>query len=96
MANKNDFSFDSYNELMKGIGAGLKLHLAEQLMTDVMTTAIRFDNPLLGDIMTVKKATTTLLKDWKAQAAQHKIEQANKEKGGSPIIVNAKESLVIH
>lgn len=96
MANKNDFSFDSYNQMMRGIGAGLKLHLAEQLITDVLTTAIRFDNPLLGNIMTVKKATTTLLKEWKEQAAQYKIEAANAEKANPPIVVNAKEGIVIN
>lgn len=44
------FNFENYNELMKGANSGLKLYLAEQMLTEVLSIMARYRSPLLEDI----------------------------------------------
>lgn len=53
MASNNSFNFDAYNNMMKGVGVGLKLHLAVQLVKDVVSGLEHFDNPLEAEIRPV-------------------------------------------
>ena len=44
------FNFETYNDLMKGANSGLKLWLAEQMLTEVLSVMARYRSPLLEDI----------------------------------------------
>lgn len=46
----NQFDFTTYNKLMDNAGAGLKLHLAVQLLRSIAGTFEHFNNPLEDDV----------------------------------------------
>lgn len=66
----NTFNFDSYNVVMKGAGAGLKLMLVEQLLEDISKTCRRFDNPLKKEVNDILDEVSSLRTQWKKQAEQ--------------------------
>jgi hypothetical protein len=47
---QNNFDFDAYNKVLTNAGPGLKLFLAEQLLTQVQSSMVYFNNPLANDI----------------------------------------------
>lgn len=46
----SSFDFDAYNAVMKNANSGLKLYLAERMLTDVQEVMVRFKSPLRKDI----------------------------------------------
>jgi hypothetical protein len=74
-AQTNNFNFDQYNTMMKGVGTGLKLHLAVQMIKDVVSSLEYFDNPLESEVRPIYndlKAFHSMYKESskKAQAAK--------------------------
>jgi hypothetical protein len=51
MATTNDFNFNTYNALIKSANSGLRLFLAQQLLSDVEQTMRRFRSPLAKDVV---------------------------------------------
>lgn len=49
----NNFDFEAYNAVMKNANSGLKLYLAEQLLSDVQSVMYRFKSPLREDITSI-------------------------------------------
>lgn len=68
--NRKEFNFDAYNAVMKDANAGLKLFLATQLLGDVASTAARYRNPLLNQLMDLVEEAESLRNEWKAVAAK--------------------------
>ncbi len=80
----NNFNFDQYNSMMKGVGTGLKLHLAVQLVKDVVSSLEYFDNPLESEVRPVYndlKAFHGLYKESSKKAQAEKAEKNNSSKG---------------
>jgi hypothetical protein len=76
----NNFNFDQYNTMMKGVGTGLKLHLAVQLVKDVVSSLEYFDNPLESEVRPVYndlKAFHGLYKESSKAAQAAKAEKNN-------------------
>lgn len=76
----NNFNFDQYNSMMKGVGTGLKLHLAVQLVKDVVSSLEYFDNPLESEVRPVYndlKAFHTLYKEASKKAQAERAEKNN-------------------
>ena len=76
----NNFNFDQYNNMMKGVGTGLKLHLAVQLVKDVVSSLEYFDNPLESEVRPVYndlKAFHGLYKESSKAAQAAKAEKNN-------------------
>jgi len=63
-----NFDFTSYNNVMKGAGAGLKLMLIEQLLEDVEKTCRRFNNPLKTEVTDILDEVYSLREQWKTNA----------------------------
>lgn len=83
-AQTNNFNFDQYNSMMKGVGTGLKLHLAVQLVKDVVSSLEYFDNPLESEVRPVYndlKAFHGLYKESSKKAQAEKAEKNNSSKG---------------
>ena len=57
---KNSFQFEMYNALLKGANTGLKLYLAEQMLTDALTVMTRFKSPLAKDLIDIVDEITAL------------------------------------
>jgi hypothetical protein len=79
----NSFNFDQYNSMMKGVGTGLKLHLAVQLVKDVVSSLEYFDNPLESEVRPVYndlKAFHGLYKESSKKAQAEKEEKNNASK----------------
>lgn len=95
MATNNNFNFDAFNANMKGVGIGLKLHLAVQMIKDVVDGLERFDNPLESELRPVYvdlKAVHSMYKDAaKARAAK----SANESERTSSIDNSTKPTLGI-
>ena len=66
----NKFNFDAFNQLKKTAPAGLKIFLAEQLMTEVLLTATRYKNPLRADLDEICSIISTFRDTWKKAAAR--------------------------
>lgn len=49
--NQNSFQFEMYNALLKGANTGLKMYLAEQLLSDASAVMTRFKSPLAKDMI---------------------------------------------
>lgn len=80
----NSFNFDQYNSMMKGVGTGLKLHLAVQLVKDVVSSLEYFDNPLESEVRPVYndlKAFHTIYKETSKKAQAEKAEKNNSSAG---------------
>jgi len=80
----NSFNFDQYNNLMKGVGTGLKLHLAVQLVKDVVSSLEYFDNPLESEVRPIYNDLKTfhgIYKDASKKAQAEKAEKNNSSKG---------------
>jgi hypothetical protein len=76
----NSFNFDQYNAMMKGVGTGLKLHLAVQLVKDVVSSLEYFDNPLESEVRPVYndlKAFHSMYKESSKAAQAAKAEKNN-------------------
>ena len=65
----NQFDFQAFNKMMYGVGSGLKLHLAIQLIRDCALTYERFNNELEADCRSVLTDMKELQVAHKAQAA---------------------------
>ena len=81
--NQTNFNFDSYNTMMKGVGTGLKLHLAVQLVKDVVSSLEYFDNPLESEVRPVYndlKAFHSMYKESSKKAQAEKAEKNNSSK----------------
>ena len=79
----NNFNFDQYNTMMKGVGTGLKLHLAVQLVKDVVSSLEYFDNPLESEVRPVYndlKAFHSMYKESSKKAQAEKAEKNNSSK----------------
>ena len=79
----NNFNFDQYNSMMKGVGTGLKLHLAVQLVKDVVSSLEYFDNPLESEVRPVYndlKAFHSMYKESSKKAQAEKAEKNNSSK----------------
>lgn len=50
---QNSFQFEMYNALLKGANTGLKLYLAEQLLSDASAVMTRFKSPLAKDMIDI-------------------------------------------
>lgn len=82
--NQNNFNFDQYNSMMKGVGTGLKLHLAVQLVKDVVSSLEYFDNPLESEVRPVYndlKAFHSMYKESSKKAQAERAEKNNSSKG---------------
>lgn len=80
----NNFNFDQYNNMMKGVGTGLKLHLAVQLIKDVVGSLEYFDNPLESEVRPIYnelKSFHSLYKESSKKAQAEKAEKNNSSKG---------------
>lgn len=81
---QNSFNFDQYNNMMKGVGTGLKLHLAVQLIKDVVGSLEYFDNPLESEVRPIYndlKSFHNLYKESSKKAQAEKAEKNNSSKG---------------
>ncbi len=81
---QNSFNFDQYNNMMKGVGTGLKLHLAVQLIKDVVGSLEYFDNPLESEVRPIYnelKSFHSLYKESSKKAQAEKAEKNNSTKG---------------
>lgn len=81
--NQNSFNFDQYNNMMKGVGTGLKLHLAVQLIKDVVGSLEYFDNPLESEVRPIYndlKSFHSLYKESSKKAQAEKAEKNNSSK----------------
>lgn len=81
---QNSFNFDQYNNMMKGVGTGLKLHLAVQLIKDVVGSLEYFDNPLESEVRPIYndlKSFHSLYKESSKKAQAEKAEKNNSSKG---------------
>ena len=67
---RKDFDFETYNVVMKGANAGLKLFLVQQMLSDIATTAFRYRNPLAQQLIDLADETETLRTEWKALSAK--------------------------
>lgn len=85
MATQNNFDFDSYNALMKGVGTGLKLHLGVQLLRDVATSLDYFDNPLAAEIGVIVSDLKTFHATYKAKAKEIAAKKENPSERNSSI-----------
>jgi hypothetical protein len=65
---RNDFDFDAYNAVMSKANAGLKLFLTTQLLGDVVTSAVRYRNPMAGELVKALESVEDLRTEWKLQA----------------------------
>jgi len=77
---QNSFNFDQYNNMMKGVGTGLKLHLAVQLIKDVVGSLEYFDNPLESEVRPIYndlKSFHSLYKESSKKAQAEKAEKNN-------------------
>ena len=82
-AQTNNFNFDQYNSMMKGVGTGLKLHLAVQLVKDVVSSLEYFDNPLESEVRPVYndlKAFHSMYKESSKKAQAERGEKNNASK----------------
>ena len=67
---RNDFDFDAYNKVMSKANAGLKLFLVTQLLGDVVTSAVRYRNPMGSDLVKALETLEDLRFEWKIQASK--------------------------
>ena len=68
------FDFDSFNKLTNDIAPGLKVALAESLLTSALWSLERFNNPLSDELLGVR----TELKTFRAKYKARQEERANK------------------
>jgi hypothetical protein len=78
-----DFDFDSFNKATKEAGAGLKLFLAEQLLSDALSVMTKFRNPLRKDLEDIVDELSSLRKESKKQAA-NRLKAGNAENVPEP------------
>lgn len=74
----NQFNFEAYNKVMKNANSGLKLFLAEQLLSDVHAVMTRYRNPLSKDLGDIVDEVIQLRADMKKALAERE-RSANKE-----------------
>ena len=67
--NRKDFNFDSYNTVKSTSNSGLKLWIIEDLLSEVIGQAGKYNNPLLKDMADIRSELQQLRREWKAQAA---------------------------
>ena len=65
---QNTFNFDKYNKVLTNAGPGLKLFLAEQMLTQVQSSMVYFNNPLANDINDVVSEIRHVRMEGKKQA----------------------------
>ena len=75
MANNNQttraqFDFNTYNAVMRGANAGLKLFLVTQLLGDVAGSATRYRSPLAKELVDLLDEASALRERWKEIAAK--------------------------
>lgn len=68
--NRKDFDFNSYNTVKGTSNSGLKLWIIEDLLSEVIGQAGKYNNPLLKDMTDIRSELQQLRKEWKAQAAK--------------------------
>lgn len=67
---QNNFDFVAYNKVLTNAGPGLKLFLAEQLLTQVQSSMVYFNNPLADDINGTVNDIKIIREAGKKQAAE--------------------------
>lgn len=87
MANQqnNSFNFDAYNSMMKGVGTGLKLHLAVQLVKDVVGSLEYFDNPLESEVRPIYNDLKTFHNMYKEASKKAQAEKEEKNNASKSI-----------
>lgn len=65
----NQFDFDAYNAVMKTANSGLRLYLAEQILSDVLVVMTRYKSPLRKDLSDLVDELAQLRADNKKLAA---------------------------
>lgn len=68
---QNKYDFSAFNKATNGIGVGLKLHLATQMLEDVEWVFRKFKNPLETDMT----ALISELKEIRVKAKQAAAER---------------------
>lgn len=81
----NNFNFDQYNSMMKGVGTGLKLHLAVQLVKDVVSSLEYFDNPLESEVRPVYNDLKAFHSMYKESSKKAQAEKENKNNSSKSI-----------
>ena len=81
MAQQSNFNFDQYNSLLKSAPVGLKLHLAVQMMKDIVSSLEYFDNPLEAELRPIYvefKAFHTVYKEKAKAIAEKKANESER------------------
>lgn len=81
---QNNFDFDAFNAVTAKAPAGLKLYLAQQLMSNVLFTMQMYDNPRADDVHSI-------FADIKALRSKTKDDAAARERASGSAKIDSGE-----
>ena len=84
MATTNkQFDFDSFNKAILNANSGMRLFLAQQLITDVLSVKVRYENDNAPEMALVLKQIKDIRAEDKIASAARLVKQAAREELGN-------------